>query len=180
MRPVGLCACLALVLCVSAAGASTANAKVTLSGYGVDGDSPDSTCDQMSVSAVRAKHVLAGTLETIGDVKCGSPGDFHIFAGSVTCMKINHDRVTVGAFGTAEDEYFGTKTKLPGTYAQLLTIEFGSFPNAMGGAEPYTFSFGMLGPADEGIESSSPPSCKHASFSKQRLPSNRGSMTMTR
>jgi hypothetical protein len=181
MKRMRLGLCLVLASCGSAATAPAANAKTTLSGYGADGLSPDSTCDTMRVSVTRTKGVLDGTLETIGNIACGGPGDDNNrFVGTVTCMKIHHERVTVGAFGTAENEYFGTKTKLHGKYAQVLTIEFGSFPSLMEGGEPYTFSFGMVGEHDEGLKSSSPSSCKHASFSDQHLPSNGGTMSLTR
>src|ERR1700683_4188686 len=73
---------------------------VTLSGEGRDGYSPDSTNASAGVNATLSGGLASGSLETGGKV-----GDFggtwFAFRGNVTCMVVEGNQVTVGAFGTA-------------------------------------------------------------------------------
>ena len=97
-------------------------------------------------------------------------------------MVVDGKRVTVGAFGTAEKLEGPTVTAIPGTYAQVLTVEFGRF--AQTGFEepkpPLTFSFGMLGEHNVGLMSETPPNCATmGAFSHQLLPSGGGEMWLS-
>lgn len=86
------------------------------------------------------------------------------FTGSVTCMAVRGNRVTVGALGTAEEE----GRQLPGTYTQLLTVEFGEFRlKEVRGPKFATDTYGVPGGS---VLSTSPPNCHDASFSEQNVP----------
>jgi hypothetical protein len=142
--------------------------SVTLSGSGDKGGFDYATA-YVNVNATLSQGIVSGTLESQGSTG-GSPshGDRE-FNGNVTCMVVHGNRVTLGAFGTVWSYY--PPTKLPGNYAQVLTVEFGKFP--IPDTQPPRFvtdSFGLLGEYVEGLPSTSPPSCYHASFSNQILP----------
>ena len=86
------------------------------------------------------------------------------FTGSVTCMAVRGNRVTVGALGTAEEE----GRQLPGTYTQLLTVEFGEFRlKEVRGPKFATDTYGVPGGS---VLSARPPNCHDASFSEQNVP----------
>jgi len=97
---------------------------------------------------------------------------FHIFEGTVTCMLNRGKRVRVGALGRVSLEAeFGPEPRrqeLPGTYAQVLTVEFGEFANPFEAhGRPLTESFGTLGELHEVLPSEGPPICSQGSFAHQ-------------
>ncbi len=144
--------------------------SVTLSGSSTNeftGEHPEARAE---VSATLNDGVASGTLSTGGwEPKLGAHhNSFDIFTGNVTCMVVRGSRVTVGALGTVSVQPLeGPPTTLPGTYAQLLTVEFGEFE---AGRHFLPDSFGSLGEYHEGLLSASPPNCHHASFEHQSLP----------
>jgi len=148
-------------LALAAAPAASATATYTLSGSGNNGlpFSPDSNTRDATVDATRTGTVVGGTLETAGREE--SPGLFDLFSGSVTCMKVElkGKRVVVGAFGRVHLE---GQPDLPGKYAQILTVEFGSFENPV--QEKFSSRFAILGGSGQGERSLTPPSCSKASF----------------
>jgi len=165
------------------AGASVALASpttYTLSGSGGNGGpfSPDSNTIDASVDASLTRHVAAGSLETSGRPGGGPEGTVYVFNGSVTCMLVEKrgERVIVGAFGTVEVEppLFEKRHKLPGKYAQVLTVEFGEFTDPEEPTRLLTDSFGVLGTHEEGLKSTEPPTCRGAKFTHQILPTGSG------
>jgi hypothetical protein len=131
--------------------------------------SPDSLTREVTVHAYGPGDggFAFGSLETSG--RDLSPGNFSDFSGHVTCMKVirlHHGRfdVIVGAFGTVSPEALPT---LPGKYAEILTVEIGSFTSLTG---PASDTFGLIGANGEGLPSAWPPSCKRASFASQIVP----------
>ena len=150
---------------------------VTLSGNGGNGHSPDSNDANAYVSATLSKRIASGSLDTFGRDERVAYRWFH-FTGSVTCMDVDGKHVTVGAFGTTRLEGGGRpEEQLPGTYAQVLTVEFGEFiESAPPGWPPQfpnqTYTFGMLGEANQGVQGNVPPNCnKKYSFAHQIWPS---------
>jgi hypothetical protein len=167
-------------------GAALASAPtVTLSGWGDNGYiTPDSFYAGVSVEATLSEGHTSGSLTTEGRIY--SPfGSWYIFTGNVTCMVLHGNQVTVGAFGNAVVQPFPSgylpPEPLPGTYAQVLTVEFGEFPGEEKG-EILTDSFGMLGERPQeggneyaGLQSVDPPNCrKPYSFANQILPTGGG------
>ena len=145
---------------------------VTLSGNGGNGHSPDSNDADAYVSATLSKRIASGSLDTFGRDERVLYRWFH-FTGTVTCMDVDGKHVTVGAFGTTRLEGGGQpEEQLPGTYAQVLTVEFGEIEEP-GHEFPVfrSYSFGMLGEANQGVQSNAPPNCnKHYSFAHQIVP----------
>ena len=148
---------------------------VTLSGNGGNGHSPDSNDADAHVSATLSKRIASGSLETLGRDESGVAYRWFDFTGSVTCMDVDGTHVTVGAFGTTSLVGGGVPNEqLPGTYAQVLTVEFGEIEEP--GRNPLypvfrPDSFGMLGEAHQGVQSNAPPNCnKHYSFAHQIVP----------
>jgi hypothetical protein len=97
---------------------------------------------------------------------------FHIFEGTVTCMLNRGKRVRVGALGRVSLEAeFGPEPRrqeLPGTYAQVLTVEFGESANPFEAhGRPLTESFGTLGELHEVLPSEGPPICSQGAFAHQ-------------
>jgi len=137
---------------------------VTLSGRASNGRSPDSDLNNAIVNATLSEGIASGTLRTaepFGPIS----GEGREFEGTVTCMHVDGARVTVGAVGTAS--FRGTPQA--GSYIQLLTVEFGEFPNDIeeDGA-PFTFTYGdELG--IEGMPSKGRPKCRDALFSDQMV-----------
>ncbi len=141
--------------------------SVTLSGAATDGTTPDG--DRHRVTGVRATSsggVAGGYLETEG--KAGDVGGpYDGFSGSVTCMVVEGDQITVGALGSAwhlAEAEGAQREQLPGSYAQLLTVRFGDVFVNETGEPPVHSAFGLLGGDDQGVESSTPPDCSAASF----------------
>ena len=129
-----------------AAAALAALPTVTLSGEGRNGSSPDSITASADVNATLSGGLASGTLNT-----SGRAGGFHetwvAFNGNVTCMVVEGKQVTVGALGTASRGPVAGPgaTKLPGSYAQLLTVEFGEFKDPYLEYSPiYTAAFGNM------------------------------------
>jgi hypothetical protein len=176
---VGAAVCTLAVIGWSGASTALASAPtVTLSGTDNDGRSPDSTDHIAVVSATLSKGVASGSLSTHLKATPGrSFSPFVVFEGNVTCMDVDGKRVTVGAFGTDRlSGHFSEAEKEfqvpPGTYAQVLTVEFGTFPLYHTVPERFaTNSFGVLGEHGEGLRSDTPPNCnKRYSFASQILP----------
>jgi hypothetical protein len=185
LRGVGAAVFVALVLAMIATVAFAASSlaspptpTVTVSGSVTDARSPDSDDHNASVSATLSNGIASGSLQTSFRLNTSRSFSRYVhFAGNVTCMDIDGNRVTVGAFGTDEisglfqepEEPFELP---PGTYAQVLTVEFGEFP--LIGTFPQRFvtdSFGMLGEHGEGLPSDTPPNCnRRYSFANQILP----------
>jgi hypothetical protein len=144
---------------------------VTVSGTDNDGRSPDSTNDIATVGATLSNGVATGNLRTAGKVRPFQlDSQFAVFEGSVTCMDVDGKRVVIGAFGTASLHGDGGGP-LPGTYTQVLTLEFGNFPLSHTGP-PQRFannSFGLLGEHDEGVPSETPPNCNRRHLSDQHV-----------
>jgi hypothetical protein len=146
-------------------GASVALASpptITLRGAGSDeppGD-PDGDRDNVSVSATFSNGIATGTMRTEGRRKEGPPGLFNYFEGNVTCMVVQGNRVVVGALGEAfeqEEQNFARFAQKPGTYAQVLTVEFGTFMGFEGVAtDSWDAQFGTF---DEGTPAATPPDC---------------------
>jgi hypothetical protein len=159
------------------ASAALASTTYTLSGSGNNGGrpSPDSETRFVSVHATLSRGVAHGTLETGGNLD-GSGGPFYEFAGHVTCMKVfdKKHKVTVGAHGTVS--FAGTV--LPGKYAQILTVEFGTFESLEPEGETITYT-DSFGASEKGVKSSKPPTCSGASFSEQYLPRRGGIIQLT-
>jgi hypothetical protein len=156
----------ALVTALLLLGSTSALASppaLTLSGSGGEGPSPDSTHFRAQVDATLSDGVASGSLVTEG--KTGEiAGTWHVFEGSITCMVVNGNRATVGAVGTAHVQPFGPPSteKLPGVYAQQLTVEFGWFKDGEREAEVFfgDRDFGALGVDDEGVQTEAPPKCE--------------------
>jgi hypothetical protein len=145
---------------------------VTLSGHGVNEFTGEFYDEATTVTATLSHGVASGSLSTEGHQGRNLGGGDRHFTGNVTCMVVHGNQVTVGAFGTVLDEpEYGPASELPGTYSQLLTVEFGEF--AVGQFNPSNFlpdSFGALGAHKEGVPSATSPNCQHASFEHQFLP----------
>ena len=158
----------ALVIVLGVPCASTALASppsVTLSGRDGDGYTPDSNHNNAEVSATLSKGVASGSLSTESREEFGPPNAE--FAGKVTCMAIDGNRVVVGAFGKA----YGKGGELPGSYAQVLILIYRKIYDSIE-RQRYPESFGMLGKYNEGFKSPGPPSCSAVySFSHQHWPS---------
>jgi hypothetical protein len=139
---------------------------VTLSGQGSDGFSPDSQTHTVIVNATSTNGVTTGTLFTQG--RTGNAAVFNHFEGNVTCMVVDGNRVVVGALGVATEEIFGSIVQKPGKYAQVLTVEFGSFPEA---GKIYTDSWdAQFGEFAEGTAQATPPNCGDSySWTSQKL-----------
>jgi hypothetical protein len=141
--------------------------SVTLSGAATDGTTPDGDRDRVTgVRATLSGGVAGGYLETEG--KAGDVGGpYDGFSGTVSCMLVEGDQITVGALGSAwhlGEAEGAQREQLPGSYAQLLTVRFGDFFVLEPGESPVPSAFGLLGSDDQGIESSTPPDCSTASF----------------
>jgi hypothetical protein len=158
---------------VAPAGALAAAKPVTytLGGSGSDGFpySPDSYTRAAEVGAVSKGRLIRGMLETVGNPP-GPGGSNHPvrFSGHVTCMTVSDEgrRVAVGAYGSVTRRHEKLE-RLPGKYAQILTVEFGEFPNVLEPSSPLTDTFGVLGAEGEGIKSTSRPNCANATFTAQ-------------
>jgi hypothetical protein len=163
-------ALVALLAPLAAAGpASAKTTKYTLVGGGNNAPSflPGAPREVLKVHATSAGSRVSGRLETQGNPPKAQNGQAATFNGHVTCMLVSDNglRVVVGAYGTAKTSLMGKHKSLPGKYAQLLTLEFGSFGEPFG--EPITYTFAVLGSEGEGLPSTSPPQCATASFAKQ-------------
>jgi hypothetical protein len=162
--------------------------SVTLSGTGLDGSpsSSDDKTDFASVNATLSQGVATGTLETAGK-KGDVYGTWYVFEGNVTCMVVHGTHVKVGAFGTVwrgpSREPGAPREQLPGTYAQVLSVEFGEFSRAeefQNPPPPLTDTFGMVGENNRGLPSSTPPSCTAlGSFKNQHRPSSGGAIAIS-
>jgi len=121
------------------------------------------------VDATLSNGVATGTLSTTGVIEL--EGEEHEFSGYVTCMVVQGNRVVVGALGHAyEDVRENSRLELPGSYAQVLVVEFGQFKVTSAFREEgkeevasYTFEV-QLGHenedrAREGVPSDTPPNC---------------------
>jgi len=103
---------------------------VTLSGRSADGGSPDSAVDEVDVSATLSNGVATGSLSDWGH-RGELGGNLDVFEGNVTCMVLHGNRAVVGAFGSAWEDEAGPhdeNLQFPGTYAQVLTLEFTDSP----------------------------------------------------
>jgi len=162
-------------ICAGAGSAPALASTVTISGTAKAGTTPDSNDANASVNATLSGGVASGSLSTYGN-EGGFLAPGGTFEGKVTCMVVSGARVTVGAFGIATREApGGSEETLPGKYAQLLTVEFGSFPNTVvEGGSPFPDSFGGLGPRFEGVSASAAPKCSKGSFKDQHLPTGGG------
>lgn len=164
----GIGACTLAAIGLSGAPAALASPPtVTLSGQSADGGSPDSAVDEVNVSATLSNGVATGFLNDWGKRGEGG-GHLDVFNGNVTCMVIRGNHAVVGAFGLAWEDEAGLKDEklqFPGTYAQVLTLEFTDTAR--------TPSFGLqFGEHNIGVQSDSPPSCTEPySFLSQHLPS---------
>jgi Glycine rich protein len=146
---------------------SSDGASLSFDGGAGDGGSPDSDSHQFSADATLQGGVASGTLSTAG--KSGDfEGTWTYFSGSVTCMEVKGAKLKIGALGKASEERpagppnFGIElVALPGTYAQVLTVEFLAppfFEGPFGAIE--TFRFGALGTHWAGLPSETAPNCK--------------------
>jgi hypothetical protein len=184
-------AALALAAALAAAllfmsGASTALAaapSITLQGAAQDGFTPDSDRDNVRVEATLAGASASGSLETEGhEGALGPPWD-GFESTKVTCMLVAGNRVVIGAEGKAwHQPSFEPKSKeyFPGTYVQLLEVEFGRF-TVTPSETPLPFRFGMLGEHDEGVPRTGAPSCSAGmeSFDAGYLPSMVAGLTLS-
>lgn len=161
--------------------AFAASRTVTVTGGGEDGFTPDSVTTSVSVDAMLSHGIASGHLTTVGE-RGGLPPQNDRFDGNVTCMVIHGKQVTVGAFGTARVNHENGRppTPLPGTYAQVLTVEFGRFTSPDLESSPtYSDSFGVLGAHHIGLLSKTPPNCAAmGSFTHQLLPTFGGVIHM--
>ncbi len=157
------------ILTLSAATTALASPpSVTLSGSVTDFVvSPGSNTFNAHYEATLSSGVAGGTLNT--DRRQGDElrGVWYHFKGSVTCMIDRGSKFVIGGLGkvTAEPE-FGPPYELTGTYAQLLTIEYGEWTNfeeEFGSPFPSRYG-GMLGPNGEGAPSTTGPECSSAKF----------------
>jgi hypothetical protein len=151
-------------------GAATALASapsVTLSGEAGDESTPASKRDRVtSVQATLNGSTPAGTLHTEGSFT-GGTGPYSGFDGQVSCVVLAGKRVTVGAFGEAWQVAEGSEEHkpLPGSYAQLLTVEFAKVRvSGPFGETTVSESFKALGTEDQGVSALSPPDCHSGSF----------------
>jgi hypothetical protein len=175
----GLVAFASLLVGVAAPAASATTQ--TLKAGGSDGRSPDSVSDTFAVDATSTEGVESGTLSTSGKLSGDVGGTFVTFTGDVTCMYVDGDKVVVGAVGSDSTAGFGPPTPLPGEYGQLLSIEFGEFPDPF--TEEviiYKFRWADLGAHDEGIEGLTSPDCESPEApSSWALPTFGGSAELT-
>ncbi len=146
----------------------------TLKGEGSNGSSPDSETAIMHVDAEEKGGVTSGTLTTAG--KDGEE-TYAQFEGHVTCIKAKGPLILVSAVGTASIRpNFGPPKPLPGTYAQTLSVELGSFTDPNLEESPtYTFRYGFLGEHGEGVKTTKTPKCNKGPAPTE-LPTSGGSV----
>jgi hypothetical protein len=139
-----------------------------IGGDGIHPSDAESFVLNSRVEATLDEKLASGSLEV--ESKVQEMGIWHYrFRGEVTCMHIEGKRVTVGAFGTVVKFPIGpppVETPLEGKYADVLTVEFGTFPPYIPGGRAPTDDFAFLEPL-YGVPASEPPSCAHASFEDQ-------------
>jgi hypothetical protein len=140
-----------LALCAStlafAAPAPASPPTVTVSGSVCEGG--DHCEHSASVNATLQGGVATGSLSTVGLVP-NTAYQFERFEGTVTCMKVEGKRVTVGAVGRAFEQEW-PESELHGLYAQVLSIEFGHYgPKYEMESGEMTSRFRGLGENDKG------------------------------
>lgn len=172
-----------LTAIVGALLATTPASAIVIKGSGTDGQSPGSTRNKVRVEArVAGSGEASGKLETEGRKGEGPHGPlWEGFEGTVTCVAVKQNRVIVGAFGHDWEAAAsnGEKLPLPGSYAQLLTVEFGEFLHGDGGEEPFWDSFGSEDEHGLGVAAMEPPSCRFpGDFTHQAQPSGGGQIWM--
>jgi hypothetical protein len=157
-----------LVLPSSASAASPPS--VTLSGnLNQDWTADSGGVAKVEVNATTTGGQASGSLYTSGAVESHFEGPWYHFFGEVTCMVVSGNRVTVGAFGNVTYEDNTGPTELPGTYANILTVEYGSYEEPGYSPPPFTARFHILGKENRGYESATPPDCASASFENLSL-----------
>jgi hypothetical protein len=163
-----LCALLAVLSGATDAFAWTS--PITLSGSFEHRTGPGSGASgvELSVDAT-----LLGT-SALGTLDYGRKGerDWLRFHGTVTCVLVDSQGVSVGAVGKEEEEPTEgpPETKvLPGTYTELLTAGFGEFVNEFEEyGQPLTSNYHIQEGHDEGAPDGGRPRCAKASFADQR------------
>jgi hypothetical protein len=154
---------------LASGGASAALASpptVTLSGTAAHFRNPGfHFANGAKVDATLSNGFADGSLSTTGVIEL--EGEEHEFSGHVTCMAVQGNRVVVGALGHAyENVRDNSRLELPGSYAQVLVVEFSQFkvPRPLPkeeeeeGTASYTFE-PQFGRAREGVPSETPPNC---------------------
>jgi hypothetical protein len=151
-------------MAIGSAAAYAAPPSVTVSGGAMNGASPDSTgFSQVYPDATLTGTVASGTLETRGRYGGITNDSYYAFTGKVTCMVLRGNRVFVGALGSAsKHEEFQSPagevvTSLPGSYMQVMELEFGHFAEY---GERSNHAFETLGTHHEGVPATAPPKCK--------------------
>jgi hypothetical protein len=173
-----------VLLCATGAGTTLAAApSITLQGAAQDGFTPDSDRDNALVEATLAGASASGSLETEGHEGDLGPPWYGFESTKVTCMLVTGNRVVIGAEGQAwQQPSFEPKSKeyAPGTYVQLLEVEFGRFA-VTPSKTPLPFRFGMLGEHDEGVPRTAAPNCSAGleSFDAGLLPSLVSGLTLS-
>jgi hypothetical protein len=123
---------------------------------------------ELSVDATLLGTSALGTL----DYATKGEHDWLRFHGTVTCMLVDSQGVSVGAVGKDEEEPTNgpPETKeLPGTYTELLTAGFGEFVNDYEEyGQPLTATYHIQEGLDEGAPDGGRPRCAKASFADQR------------
>lgn len=157
MKVIGVAVVMAAALwAATPAGAQT----VTLTGGGANNNPATvHTSIYVTVDASLNAGIPSGTLETSG--REGSylgGGWWYTFTGTVTKMRIVGHRAIVWAWGTVERMQTGGPEHmvLPGSYAQVLSVKYGSFMSPFENEPPLPDEFGVLGQAEQGIPEEDP------------------------
>ena len=160
-----LVACAAASVCSSAVFVSTAAAGVqptqVLRGYAVSSPvADDGEASTLEVNVSFTKKTAEGVLTTRGRTE---PEEHHGFTGAVTCVRTKGAKVVIAAFGTAFEEYWEydlereeripRRTSFPGSYMQVVVLEYGSFGNIFDESEFFPDRWGYLGSYGEGQRS---------------------------
>jgi hypothetical protein len=152
-------------LCWLALGAAAAYAgppSITLKGSGIAGPTPDSYGGtQVFPNATLTGSVASGTFETRGRYGGIGNDSYDAFSGKVTCMLQKGNRVFVGGLGTAtQHEETGGKiivTTIPGSYMQVMEVEFGHY---FTDPQRTNHAIASLGTHQIGLPSTVAPKCK--------------------
>jgi hypothetical protein len=162
-----LCALLGVLS--TATGAFAWSSPITLSGSFEHRTGPGSGASAVELS-VDATLLGASALGTLDYAKKGER-DWLRFHGTVTCVLVDSQGVSVGAVGKEEEEPTDgpPETKvLPGTYTELLTAGFGEIANGYEEyGPPLTSTYHIQEGPDEGAPDGGRPRCAKASFAEQ-------------
>jgi len=167
---IGILLCALLGALSGATGAFASTSPITLSGDFNYRSGPGSGASGV---ALNVDATLLGE-DTLGTLDYGWKGakDWYSFYGTVTCVRVDSQGVSVGAVGEEEEEPLQgppETTLLPGTYTELLTATFGEFVNEY---EEYgrtlTSTYHLQEGHHEGPPGIGEPSCAKANFTHQQ------------